>query len=45
MVPYNCINPGQSHQLNPALGILKYLSVTDNSNRAMLIPEMSQKHS
>jgi len=44
MVPYNWISLlGASHQLNPALIILKDLSVTDN--RAMLIPEMSQNHS
>jgi len=42
MVPYNWISPGESHQLNPALDMLKDLSVTDN--RAMLIPEMSQNH-
>ena len=34
---------GASHQLRPALGTLKDLSVTDN--RAMLIPEWSQNHS
>jgi len=43
MVPYNWISPAASHQLNPALGILKDISVTDN--RVMLIPEMSQNHS
>jgi len=43
MVPYNLISPEISHQLNPALGLLKDLCVTDN--RAMLIPEMSQNHS
>jgi len=43
MVPYNGISLGASHQLNPALGILKDLSVTNN--RAILIPEMSQNYS
>jgi len=43
MEPYDWISLlGASYQLNPALGILKDLSVTDN--RAMLIPEMSKKH-
>jgi len=43
MLPYNWISRGASHQLHPALGILKDLSVTDN--RAMLVPERSQNRS
>jgi len=43
MVPYNWISLEASHQLNPALGLLKDSRVTDN--RAMLIPEMTIKHS
>jgi len=43
MVPYNWISQAAAHQLKPALGTLKDLSVTDN--RVMLIPEMSQSHS
>jgi len=43
MAPDNWISLGASHQLHPALGILKDLRVIDN--RAMLIPEMSQNHS
>jgi len=44
MVPYNWISLlGTPHQLNPALGIRKDLSVTDN--RAMLLPEISQNQS
>jgi len=43
MVAYDWITLGSSRQLNPALVILKDLSVTDN--RAMFILEMSQNHS
>jgi len=42
MVPYNWISLGALHQINPALGMLKDLSVTNK--RAILIPEMSQNH-
>jgi len=37
------VHPRGIAQQNPALGILKNLSVTDN--KAVLIPEMSQNHS
>jgi len=42
MVPYNWISLGALHQINPALGMLKDLSVTNK--RAILIPKMSQNH-